>query len=637
MVDNNFAGRIMRHIILGTAGHIDHGKSSLVKALTGIDPDRLKEEKERGITIDIGFADLAFPDNGLTVGIVDVPGHEKLIRNMLAGAGGIDMVLLVVAADEGIMPQSREHLAICDLLKIKSGLVAITKADLVERAWVDLVRDEVLAFVKGTFLENSPIVPVSAKTGENLDILKKEIKDLGLKVAPKDTGGLFRLPIDRVFTLKGFGTVITGTAISGKVSVDDALEILPANIKARVRGLHSHGSAIDTAYAGQRVAINLQGVEKESLSRGDVAVTPSSFAETKSLDAFLELLPEAPVLKNRSLVHFYVGTAETVARIVLYEKEELKPGDSCYCQLRLQDPVIAVAGDRYIIRRFSPLETLGGGEILDPSPLRKRRKGGVDDLGVLFSGGLEKKISQKIEKSGPQGITLNTIRGWIRADLKSLDDALKRLEKAGELIVFEDLIIHKKSFLSLQNEILELLRAFHKKNPLKLGMPKEEIRNQLRIDARLFNFILTVLSGVLVEKDMVRLSDFKVELSSREEEFKVKILDLLEKGGFQPPAKEEISSLLKIEQKRLTDILSLMSKEGRVVRMNESLYMSKGVYDEMLSLLETFFKKKPEMTVAEFRDLLKTTRKYALPFLEFLDSQKVTLRTGDVRKSLLKR
>ncbi len=627
----------MRHIILGTAGHIDHGKSSLVKALTGIDPDRLKEEKERGITIDIGFADLVFSESGLAVGIVDVPGHEKLIRNMLAGAGGIDMVLLVIAADEGIMPQSREHLAICDLLKIKCGLIAITKADLVERAWVDLIKDEVVNFVRGTFLENSPIVPVSAKTGDNLDILKKEIEDLALKVAPKDTGGLFRLPIDRVFTMKGFGTVITGTAISGRVSLDDPLEILPANIKAKVRGLHSHGSAIDTAYAGQRVAVNLQGVEKESLTRGDVAVTPSSFAETKSLDAFLELLPETPMLKNKSLVHFYVGTAETVARIILYEKEELNPGDNCYCQFRLQDPVIAVAGDRYIIRRFSPLETLGGGEILDPSPSRKRRKGAVEDLSMLYSGGLDQKVSIKIEKSGPQGISINTIRGWIRADVKSLDDAIEKLERAGEFIVFEDLIIHRKPFISLQSEILGLLRAFHKKNPLKPGMSKEEIRNQLRIDARLFNFILGGLKDVLVEKDLVRLGEFKVELSSREEEFKVKILDLLEKGGFQPPTKEEISSLLKIEQKRLTDILSLMSKEGRVVRMSDSLYMSTGVYNEMLSLLETFFKKKPEMTVAEFRDLLNTTRKYALPFLEFLDSQKVTLRTGDVRKSLLKR
>lgn len=627
----------MRHIILGTAGHIDHGKSSLVKALTGIDPDRLKEEKERGITIDIGFADLIFPDNGLSVGIVDVPGHEKLIRNMLAGAGGIDMVLLVIAADEGIMPQSREHLAICDLLKIKSGLIAITKTDLAEEGWIDLVKDEILNFVKGTFLESSPIIAVSSKTGENLDTLKKEIRDIALKVATKNTDGLFRLPIDRVFTLKGFGTVITGTAISGKVSLDDSLEILPADIKAKVRGLHSHGSAIKTAYAGQRVAVNLQGVEKESLTRGDVAVTPSSFAETKIMDAFLELLPDTTPLKNKSLVHFYVGTSETVARVILYENEELRPGDSCYCQLRLQDAVIAVSGDRYIIRRFSPLETLGGGEVLDSLPQKRRRREGIEDLRLLHSGSLDQKIALKIEKSGPQGISLNTLKGWINIDLNMLTETVGKLKKADELIVFEDQLIHRKSYLFLQNEVLGLLRVFHKKNPLKPGMSKEEIRNQLRIDARLFNYILNGLKGVLVEKDLVRLSDFKVALSSSEEEFRVKILEALEKGKFQPPVKEEISSSLRIELKRLTDILSLMLKEGRVVRVNESIYMSTGVYNEMISLLGTFFAKKTEMTVAEFRDLLNTTRKYALPFLELLDSRKVTLRTGDVRKFILKR
>ncbi len=627
----------MRHIILGTAGHIDHGKSSLVKALTGIDPDRLKEEKERGITIDIGFADLVFPESGLSVGIVDVPGHEKLIRNMLAGAGGIDMVLLVIAADEGIMPQSREHLAICDLLKIKTGLIAITKVDLAEKGWVELVRDEILDFVKGTFLEKSPIIPVSARTGENLDKLRKEIQDIALCVAPKNTGGLFRLPIDRVFTLKGFGTVVTGTAISGKISLDDPIEILPANIKAKVRGLHSHGSGIETAYAGQRVAVNLQGVEKESLTRGDVAVTAGSFAQTKSLDVFLQLLPDAPPLKNKSLVHFYVGTSETVARVILYEIEEVRPQESCYCQLRLQDPVIAVAGDRYIIRRFSPLETLGGGEILDSSPSRRKRREGIDDLRVLYSGSPKQKIALKIEKSGSQGISFNALKGWINMDLGLLADTIRKLEEAGELHVFEDRLIHKKYFLHIQNQIRALLKAFHSKNPLKPGMSKEEMRNQVRTDGRLFNFILSGLADVLVEKDLVRLRDFKVALSSSEEEFRVKVVELLNKGGFQPPMKEEISSSLKIEPKRLTDILSFMSKEGKVIRVSESLYLSAPVYSEMISLLETFFGKKPEMTVSEFRDLLHTTRKYALPLLEFLDSQKVTLRTGDVRKLLLRK
>ncbi len=627
----------MRHIILGTAGHIDHGKSSLVKALTGIDPDRLKEEKERGITIDIGFADLVFPESELSVGIVDVPGHEKLIRNMLAGAGGIDMVLLVIAADEGIMPQSREHLAICDLLKIKTGLIAITKVDVAEKEWVELVRDEITDFVKGTFLEKAPIIPVSAKTGENLDNLRNEIREVALRVAPKNTGGLFRLPIDRVFTLKGFGTVVTGTAISGKLSLDDPVEILPANIKAKVRGLHSHGRAIETAYAGQRVAVNLQGVEKESLTRGDVVTAPSSFTETKSLDVYLQLLPDTPPLKNKSLVHFYAGTSETVARVILYEKEEVRPKDSCYCQLRLQDAVIVVSGDRYIIRRFSPLETLGGGEILDSSPYRRRRREGIDDLRVLYSGSLRQKIALKIEKSGTQGISFNSIKGWIKTDLETLAETVRDLQKAREIHIVEDQLVHHKYFLSIQNEILGLLKAFHRKNPLKPGMSKEEIRNHLRTDARLFNFILTGLKDVQAEKDLLRLRDFKVELSSSEEASRVKVLELLDKGGFQPPMKEEISSSLKLEPKRLTDILSLMSKEAKVVKVNDALYLSAGVYEKMISLVSTFFKQKPEMTVAEFRDLLNTTRKYALPFLEFLDSQKVTLRTGDVRKLFVKK
>ena len=315
----------MHYVILGTAGHIDHGKSALVKALTGIDPDRLKEEKERGITIDLGFADLSYPD-GLTIGIVDVPGHERLVRNMLAGAGGIDLVLLVIAADEGVMPQSREHLYICDLLKIKSGLIVITKADLVESDWLELMKDEVRNFVRGTFLEGAPVVPVSSKTMFNIDVLKEEIRKVALKVEPKPTRGLFRLPIDRVFTLKGFGTVITGTALSGNISVDDSVEILPSNLKSRVRGLHSHGKPIQTAYAGQRVAINLQGIEKEELKRGDAAVVPGRYIPTKIIDAKIELLRDSPDLKNKSLVHFHLATSETIARVILYGRNELKAG-----------------------------------------------------------------------------------------------------------------------------------------------------------------------------------------------------------------------------------------------------------------------------------------------------------------------
>lgn len=626
----------MRYIILGTAGHIDHGKSSLVKALTGIDPDRLKEEKERGITIDIGFADISYPEENLTVGIVDVPGHEKLISNMLAGAGGIDIVLMVIAADEGIMPQSREHLAICNLLKIKSGLIALTKADLVEKEWLELVTDEIKSFVTGTFLEGVPVIPVSSKTGVNLELLKKEIKDLALKITPKTSGGLFRLPIDRVFTLKGFGTVITGTALSGSISVDDMLEILPRDIVTKVRGLHSHGKAITTAYAGQRVAVNLQSVEKEDLSRGDVAVTPSSFSPTKAIDAFLELLRDAPSLKSKSLVHFYIGTAETIARVILYEKEELKPGESCYCQFRLQDPVVSMSGDRYIIRRFSPLETLGGGEVLNPSPQRRRKKDGIHDMEALHKGGLEQKISLKIEKAGTTGISVNAINGWINAELQVISAAIERLKQAGEIVRHEDMLLHRKSFNLIQEKISGLLNVFHKMNPLRPGMPKEGVRTHLKIDMKLFNFVLPGFKNIIVEKDLIRLKEFKIALSTNEETYRLKIIDMLEKGGFQPPAKPEIIEILKIDQKQGSDILNILAKEKNIVRISDSLYLSAASYEGMISLLKTFFSKKSEITVAEFRDLLKTSRKYALPFLEYLDSNRTTLRTGDVRKLILK-
>jgi selenocysteine-specific elongation factor len=626
----------MRHIILGTAGHIDHGKSALVKVLTGIDPDRLKEEKERGITIDIGFADIAYPESGLTVGIVDVPGHEKLIKNMLAGAGGIDMVLLVIAADEGVMPQSREHLSICNILKIKSGLIAITKSDLVEREWLELVREDVRGFVKGTFLEDAPIIPVSSKTGENVELLKKEIGELALTIAPKSSDGLFRLPIDRVFTLKGFGTVVTGTAISGKVSVDEPLEILPAGIKTKVRGLHSHGKAIRTAFAGQRVAMNLQAVEKEDLKRGDVAVTSVSFDQAKNLDVFIELLKDAPTLKTRSLVHFYTGTSETVARAVLYGRDELKAGESCYGQFRLKDPVIALSGDRYIIRRFSPLETLGGGEVLDPSPPKRRRKEVVSDLEILHGGTLRQKVSLKIEHSQSAGISVRRLMGWINAGKGAVSEALESLTKSGEIVRFEDVVLHRKSLVSLQKGIKGLLKAFHEKNPLKHGMPKEEVRNQLRIDPRMFNFILSGLNGIVVEKNLLRLKDFRIALTSSEETFKARILETLDKSGFQPPSREELAAGLKTEEKRISDILNILEKEGSTVRLNETFSVSRRVYDEMTALLKDFFAANKEMTVADFRDLLHTTRKYALPFLEYLDSHKITIRTGDVRKLLAK-
>lgn len=625
----------MRYVILGTAGHIDHGKSSVVKALTGIDPARLKEEKERGITIDLGFADLRYPD-GLTIGIVDVPGHERLVKNMLAGAGGIDLVLLVIAADEGIMPQSREHLSICNLLKIKSGLIAITKVDLVEKDWLDLVVDEVRNFVKGTFLEEAEIVTVSSRTMLNIDLLKDKIHEVALKVEAKPTKGFFRLPIDRVFTLKGFGTVVTGTAISGTLSVDDAVEILPSSIQSKVRGLHSHGKPLQTAFAGQRVAINLQGVDKETLKRGDAVVIPGKFIPTKKIDAKVEMLLSAPVLKNKSLVHFHLGTSETIARIILYGRNEIKAGENCYCQFRLREPVIAISGDRYIIRRFSPVDTIGGGEVLDSMPSRRSLKGGTDDLQVFEKGTLEEKIAIKIQKAGIYGKTLSLLEGWIKEEIPSIRKAINSLKEKGIILQFEDILIHSNIYETFKENVRKSLNDFHKKNPLKPGMTKEELRAQINIEPRLFGNLLASLKEIVIEKELVRHASFRVTLSQVDETLKTKILGMLEKSGFQPLTREELYQSLQMEQKKLTDILNLMSKEGSIIRINESLYIPSRVYKNMIEKLKAFFSKKPEMTVAEFRDILNTTRKYALSFLEYLDSNKITLRVGDIRKLLLK-
>ncbi len=624
----------MRYVILGTAGHIDHGKSTLVQALTGIDPDRLKEEKERGITIDLGFAYLNYPD-GLRVGIVDVPGHEKLIKNMLAGAGGIDIVLLVIAADEGVMPQSKEHLAICNLLKIKKGLIALTKSDLVEKDWLSLITDDIKNFVKGTFLEGAEIIPVSSKTGYNLELLKEKIKEIALSIEPKPAKGIFRLPVDRVFTLKGFGTVVTGTAISGNISVDAPVEILPKGLKTKVRGLHSHGESLKTVFAGQRAAINLQGVEKEEIERGDVLATPDKIKPAYVVDAKIELLEDIslPKLQNRSLVHFYAGTSELVGRIILYDKEELKPGGSAYCQFRFQTPVALMAGDRYIIRRFSPLLTIGGGEVLDPSPRRRKRKEGYEDLKIFEHGNLEERLSMKILHQGVNGIDISYFEGWIKAELPDINSAVKSLMAKNKVILLDNRLFHKEAFDSFSLKVVSTIKDFHKNNPLKPGMPKEDMRAVFKqLEPRLFEGLLSAIKDIEIEKDILRLKTFKISLGEDKKISKEKILKALDDAAFQPPTKEELSKAVLINIKELDALLKIMASEGSLVRINDSLYLSSNNYAKMMDGLKSFFKTKKEMTVGEFRDILNTSRKYALPFLEYLDSHRITLRVGDVRK-----
>ena len=491
----------MKYIILGTAGHIDHGKSSLVKALTGTDPDRLKEEKERGITLDLGFASLDLPGGNL-LGIIDVPGHEGLIKNMLAGVGGIDIVMLVIAADEGIMPQTREHLAICDLLHVKKGIIAITKTDMVEKDWLVLVQDEVRDFVKGTFLEKSTIVPVSSKTGDNLPMLVQELAKLSNEVAPKSLNGILRLPIDRVFTMKGFGTVITGTLLSGTISTDQEIEILPKGITTKIRGIQSHNQAVQRSVAGQRTAVNLQGVEKDQLSRGDTIVSAGYFQPTKTLDAKLDLLKQAPRgIKTGARIRFYNTTQEAIGRITVLGSNMLAPGEAAYVQLRLEQPVIVQHGDRYILRFYSPMETLGGGMVLNPHTRRYKTatmQESLKDLGMLEEGSLEEILGLFISNKGLAGMEEADIIGAVVADKQSILSALAALTQKKTALRIDNLYVHATHLGGLEKKIVDFIKQFHRDNPLKPGLDKEELKGMLRM--RLSAKILNLTIEGLVKK-----------------------------------------------------------------------------------------------------------------------------------------
>jgi|MudIll2142460700_1097286.scaffolds.fasta_scaffold33931_2 selenocysteine-specific elongation factor len=629
----------MKFVILGTAGHIDHGKSTLVKALTGTDPDRLKEEKERGITLDLGFASLDLP-GGNRLGIVDVPGHEGLIKNMLAGVGGIDIVMLVIAADEGIMPQTREHLAICDLLRVKQGLIALTKMDAAEKDWLALVQDEVRDFVKGTFLEKAPIVPVSAKTGENLDRLKQELDKLAKEVAPKSANGVLRLPIDRVFTMKGFGTVITGTLLSGTVSQDQEVDILPKGITTKVRGIQSHGQSAQRAVAGQRTAVNLQGVDKDQLSRGDTIVTKGFFKTTRNVDCSLSLLPQASrSIKTGTRIRFYNNTQEAIGRAALVGSQEMNPGDAGYVQFRLEQPVMIQHGDRFIIRFYSPMETLGGGMVLNPHPRRHRNstmQESVRNLGVLEQGSLEEKIGLLVSGKALAGMEEAEVIGSIAADKAAITAALAALSQKKAIVRVDTLYVHANQLAMLEKKVLDLIGGYHKANSLKPGIDKEEVKGMLkvRLNPKALNMAIDGLirkKQVEAEGSKLKLPGFKPAVGKDQELYKDKIVEAIKKGGSQPPVREELPALFGITDRDAKDLLRLLADEGRVVRINDSLYLDKAVLDAIRADVMKFLQQKKEIIVAEFRDLAKTSRKFAVPILEYFDSQKLTQRIGDKR------
>jgi selenocysteine-specific elongation factor len=623
----------MKRVILGTAGHIDHGKSSIVKALTGIDPDRLKEEKERGITIDLGFANIVYPD--VVVSIIDVPGHERLIKNMLAGVGGIDIVMLVVAADEGVMPQTKEHLAICDLLKIKSGLIALNKSDLVDEETLELARQDIIETVKGTFLENAEIIPVSAKSGYNIDLLKEKIRQLSLNVKEKSPKGLFRMPIDRVFTLKGFGTVVTGTILSGKISVEFPVEILPAGLKSKIRGLQSHGQTFREGFAGQRVGINLQGISKDELKRGNFVTVPNKLKPTNYLEVKFQLLKDATPIKNNAPIHFYFATSETIGKVRLIGTEEVLPGQNSYAHIKLKDPIVVMAKDRFIIRRFSPLETLGGGIVLDPNPPRRKKEIDPQHLEILHTGNVYDCIEIKVKRKGMKGIPIDEIEGWINVDLDEIQKAIEKLSEKQKIIKVNNHLFHKDIFEEFKKSVISFLTDFHRNNPLKEGLPIEELKVKLGVDK--FPEILMLLSKIeeiSVEGNTVKLKSAKKE----KVDFNIEknIISIIGQKLFQPPYKEKLAEILNISETKIDDIFKILVKQEKLIRINDSLYLTKENYEKMFNLLKAFFSKKQDLTVSEFRTMLNTTRKYALDFLEHFDSNKITIRVGETRKLVKK-
>jgi selenocysteine-specific elongation factor len=631
------SGTVPTHVVVGTAGHIDHGKTSLVKALTGTDTDRLPEEKARGITIDLGFAFLEEP--GLTIEIVDVPGHERFVRNMLAGVGGIDLAMLVIAADEGVMPQTREHLAICSLLRIKAGLIALTKADLVEPDWLELVREDVATAVRGTFLEGAPIVPVSSRTGQGLPELRAALCALAASVPQRGTDELPRLPIDRVFTVRGFGTVVTGTLTAGTLAADDRVEVYPKRAEAKIRGLQAHGHPVTSAQAGQRTAINLQGLERTAIDRGDVVGLPGTLVPSTLVDGTLELLPDAPrAVKTRTRVRFHVGTSEIMARALLLDRTELAPGETAFARFRLEAPLVARPGDRFVVRSYSPIVTIGGGTLLDVDPPRFKRKGPalVAHLELLQAGSPEEVLEEHIRHVGAGGVRLTTLSGRVPFGPGRLRALLEGLQAAGRVISIDrDWFIHPDSLGRLRGLVVDELTAFHRANPLKPGMSREELRGRAGgADERVFAFLLSALTAegvVKTERDKVQLASHEVRLSPEQQ----RVVDALERefsrAEAAPPSPEEALGRSGIRGDEEHELFQILVQSGKLVRVKESLFFHTQALDAIQGKLVALLRERKEIGPSDIKDLLGISRKYAIPLLEFFDQRRVTARVGERR------
>ena len=632
-----------KRVILGTAGHIDHGKTTLVKALTGIDTDRLKEEKERGITIELGFAYLTLP-SGARLGIVDVPGHERFIKNMVAGASGVDLVALVIAADEGVMPQTREHLEICELLGVKSGVVVLTKCDLVDEEWLELVKEDVAESLKGTFLAQAPIVAVSAITGQGLPELLKTLDELVALVPDRPAEGPFRLPVDRVFVIKGFGTVVTGTAISGRLAVGEEVHVYPRELAARVRRIQVHGEDQDFAEAGQRTALNLQGLEKEEVDRGDVVAPPGVLRASRLLDLDLRYLSSAPKpLLHNTRVRFHLGTSEVLGRITLLGTDKVEPGERALCQIRLERSVVCWRGDHFVIRSYSPMVTIGGGMVLNPVARKRKRSQPrqLEELKLLREGNLEEIILYHLQQAQEMGLPLEEIALRVSIFGPALEKSLKRLKEHGQIKEVRTegkrLFLAREIYEGLKQEILVRLAKYHEKFPLKPGIPKEDLRQRLPsgLDVRVYEEMLGELlkkGKIVQEREILRLSSHRIVLAEEQEALKQKIEKEFLKARFQPPEKDEILSKFRDQAPVSVEIFNLLLQEGRLVKLRDDLVFHKEVLKEAKRLATDFLKKHKEMAVGDFRKLTGgASRKYLIPLLEYLDREKVTIRVGDKR------
>jgi selenocysteine-specific elongation factor len=629
----------MKQVILGTAGHIDHGKTSLVKAMTGIDTDRLKEEKERGITIELGFAHLGLP-SGQILGIVDVPGHEKFVKNMVAGATGVDLVALVIAADEGVMPQTREHLEICQLLRVKKGLVVLTKIDMVDQEWLELVKEDVSAFMAETFLAGSPIVPVSSLTGQGIKELVEVLDSLVKEIPERETSGFFRLPVDRIFTMKGFGTVVTGTTISGLIRTGDEVTIYPQSLEARIRGIQVHNREVQEVSAGLRTAINLQGIEKEQIERGNVAATKDSLRPTRIVDVVLHHLKSAPrKLKNRAKVRFHTGTSEIIATVVLLDRDELNPGDGCFAEIRLEDPVAVLARDRYVLRSYSPVRAIAGGEILNAAPQKKKRfsEAALAELKVLSSGNLSEITEQFVLASRFDGVEQSELPFLTNASRKKLEEIIKALQAKKRIIQYDKdkgTLVHADYLKKEREQILFILSEYHKNFPLKVGLVKEELRSRTAGsgDSKLFNFVITQLgqeSIVVQEKEILRLKDHRVTLARDQEKVRHQIEEIYLKGALQPPYFKELTQ--KFPGNSGTDVLQVMVKDGILIKVKEDLFFHKDVIEELKKRLIAVLKERGEIDTPQFKDMTGASRKYTIPLLEYFDITQLTMRIGDKR------